>query len=191
MTLVGAMDISYDPKCEHAFMAIVIGKKDSINHLYKNLGFAKIHMSQMANKKKQKDIVSKIKFDGKNSIAFCIKINHNINKIIDMNIIQKKRISRGKIFREHSRLLLFSIRDSLEKFSLMHNCPLTDIPFQCDNDCRGFTKDTGLPYDDPGIAHELSDFVAWNNKNHIVIDGVVELDRLHDTDQKLVERLRK
>ena len=89
MTLVGAMDISYDPKSDHAFMAIVIGKKDSINNLYKSFGLKKIHMSQMTSKKNQKNIISKIKFDGKNSTAFCIKIHRNTKKIKNMNIIKK------------------------------------------------------------------------------------------------------
>ena len=189
MTLVGAMDISYDPSLDHAFMAVVIGKEDSINNLHKNLGLKKIHMSQIS-KERRNNIISKIKFDGKNNIAFCIKINHNIDKIKNMNIIKKKRIPLGKIYREYYRMLLFSIRDDLEKFSLAHNCPLNTIPFQCDSDCRGFAKDTGLHYDDPGHAHELSDIVAWLNKNHSVVDGIVELNML-DTYEKIIEKLRR
>ena len=72
----------------------------------------------------------------------------------------------------------------------MHNCPLTTILFQCDGDCRSFAKDTGLNYDDPGYAHELSDIVAWLNKRHVDIDSIVELDRLNVTGEKLVEKLR-
>lgn len=70
--MMGAMDISYDPKFDHAFMAIILGEEESLNRLHKNLGSDKFHMSKLFNTKRQNEIISKIKFDGKIILHFVL-----------------------------------------------------------------------------------------------------------------------
>lgn len=191
MIMIGAMDISYDSKFDHAFMAIILGEEESLNRLHKNLGSDKFHMSKLFDIKRQKEIISKIKFDGKNNIAFCIKFNRNIKKISNMKMIKRKKISLGKINRIRHYRLLSSTKEAIISFLIAHNYSIHDIYFQCDSDCRGFLRDVGLHYDDPGIAHQLSDVVAWANRRNIPLDGVIELDRVNETDEAVVKTLKR
>lgn len=103
--MIGAMDISYKQESDFAFMSIVIGIDDSMEHMYKRLRSKKIHMSTLSTTQ-QKEILSKIEFDGKNNIAFCVKINKNMKKITNTRKIKQKRIPTGKIYQlYHSQLL--------------------------------------------------------------------------------------
>ena len=167
--LIGAMDISYNPKTDSTFLAIVIGKEENLVHLQKSFKLDKVHMGMIKNQAKKDDILSKTKFDGKNSIAFCIKRTQNIEKIKEL--IKPDRIPAVKIYHTYHYQLLSSIRKHIEKFLTENRCSLTDIYFECDSDCRGFIKDVGLHSTPPKKIHDLADIVAWSNAKNNYLPG--------------------
>ena len=76
--LLAGMDVSGNPESgNHVFLAIVICTQTSIQTILKRLGKQTIHMSKIKSRKIQDDIISKLEFDRKGNIAFCIKINKN------------------------------------------------------------------------------------------------------------------
>ena len=70
--LVGGMDFSGSDDSYDKFIAIVIGTDTSISAIFDSIGYDHIHMRNMNHKNA---IVSKLKFDGKNNIAFCIRVD--------------------------------------------------------------------------------------------------------------------
>lgn len=108
-----------------------------------------------------------------------------------MKVIKRKKISLGKIYRSYHHRLLASTKKDISSFLIAHNYSIHDINFQCDSDCRGFLRDVGLHYDDLGIAHQLSDVVAWANRRNMPLGGVNELDRVNETDEDIIKMLKK
>jgi len=171
-------------------MAIIVGKEASINRLHKSLGYNKIHMNQMS-KKQRNDVISNMRIDGTDITALCIKTNRDIGKIANRLNRRRKRISIRKIYYTYNHLLLSSIRNNIDKFLMAHDCHLNEIQIECDSDCIRFVKDAGLHNVEPGIAHELSDIVAWANSHSIQIPRVVELDRFDKNSTHVADRLKR
>ncbi len=160
--MIGPIDISYEQESNFAFISIVIGIDENIEHMYKRLGSKKIHMSTLCIIQ-QDESLSKIEFDDKNNIAFCVKINKNMKKITNTRKIKQKSIPTGKIYQLQHGQLLYSIQERIEKFPLTHNYELDDIFFRCDSDSKGFVRDVSCTFD-PKNIHEIVDTVAWLNK---------------------------
>ena len=99
--LVGGMDFSGNADSLDKFIAIVIGTEESISAIFDTVGYDHIHMRNIHNDK-QNAIVSKLRFDGKNNIAFCIRIDRSMttNQILTLRRI-KKKISQMKKFFVH------------------------------------------------------------------------------------------
>jgi len=97
-TLIGGMDVS-GTNDNYKYLAIVIGQQSNLNSLHKKLGQPIIHMSSQPKRGKQ-TIIKNLKFDKKNSIAFCVRIERKaiINKIKSRRLVKYKRMSRGKLF---------------------------------------------------------------------------------------------
>ena len=176
--IIAGMDVSGDQEYgNHKFMAIVIGTRDSVCFTMKCLGNKQIHMVEIRDKKQQERIISQLKFDGKENIAFCIQIEKN--KIIQ-NILETKRIkqnvSKAKIYRAYHYLLLRHVRAQIETFLGKHGNALSDVVFECDMDCVNFAKDAGLKHTQRGDAYVLSDIVAWANNRGLEPRGVVVMD---------------
>ena len=187
--MIGMMDMSYDPKLSHAFMAIVVGREENILRLRYGLGSGRIHMSEIIDKARQDEIISKIRSGEKNITAFCIKINRD-REITNVDI-RRKRIPRKKIRHTYNTILSHSIQENVEKFLTAYGYHFNQIPIECDSDCRSFAKDTGLHPVQATHMHDISDIIAWANKKGIKIPWVVELDRVHETHTSVIERLRR
>ena len=185
--LVGGMDFSGNAGSLDKFIAIVIGTKGSISTIFDAMGYDHIHMRNIHGDK-QNAIVSKLRFDGKNNIAFCIRIDRNIitNQILTLRRIKKKNIPTEKFFRAYYRTVFQHIAERLRRFTLDHGQRLEDVLFQCDSDCIRFAKDTNLRYVYKGSAYDLSDVVAWCNNRGLEPKGVITLDISSDVKSSLL-----
>ncbi len=190
MFLAG-IDISGDPETDHyKRMSIVIGTKESIDSIVKRLGSNKIHMNQVK-KHDHGNIISKLDFTNDQIIAFCITLDKKliVDRIRKSRRIKQKNISSEKIFRMYNNILMYEIRESIVDFLSKHNHALSDIVFQCDQDCLNFAKDTGLRYTEVGDAHMLADIVAWANNKNIEPDGVIAMDLRDIIERRLKKEL--
>ncbi len=70
-TLVGGMDFSGNNDSYDKFIAIVIGTDKSISAIFDSIGYDHIHMRKI-NHKEKNAIISRLKFNGKDNIAFCM-----------------------------------------------------------------------------------------------------------------------
>ena len=185
--LVGGMDFSGNADSLDKFIAIVVGTEESISAIFDTAGYDHIHMRNIHGDK-QNAIVSKLRFDGKNNIAFCIRVDKSIitNKIRNLRRVKKKNTSNEKIFRAYYRIVFRNIAERLQRFALDHGHKLEDILFQCDSDCIRFAKDTNLRYVYKGSAYDLSDVVAWCNNRGLEPKGVITLDISSDVKSKLL-----
>ena len=88
--LLAGVDVSGSKSVgNHKFMGIVIGTQESICCIDKNLESKQIHMNALTDKKKQDAILSKLRFNGNENIAFCIRL--------DKDTIVKKISARKKL----------------------------------------------------------------------------------------------
>ena len=175
--LVGGMDFSGNNDSYDKFIAIVIGTDKSISAIFDSIGYDHIHMRKIHPKEKDA-IVSRLKFDGKNNIAFCIRIDRNsiTNQIRNLRRIKKKNIPNENFFRAYHLAVSRHIVERLQRFTLDHGQRLEDVIFQCDSDCIRFAKDVNLKYSYKGQAYDLSDVVAWCNNRGLEPNGAVALD---------------
>ena len=191
--LVGAFDVSGIPKLgNHRYMGIVIGTKPNIKSIIKSMGHKKIHMSNIMTKDHDA-IISKLKFDNRQNIAFCIRINRDqiIRNVKKLSKIKHKNISNGKIYRTYDYLLFQELREMILGFLIKHKYGLSDIIFECDSDCIRFVKSSGLKPTNAGDAHMLADIVAWANNRSIEPDGVITLDLAKVIEPKMMKVLDK
>ena len=175
--LVGGMDFSGNSDSYDKFIAIVIGTNKSISAIFDSIGYDHIHMRNM-NPKEKNAIVSKLRFDGKNNIAFCIRVDKNriTSQIQNLSRVKKKNTSNEKIFYAYNLAVSKYIIERLQRFVLDHGQSLEDVIFQCDGDCIRFAKDINLKYSYKGSAYDLSDIVAWCNNRGLEPKGVITLD---------------
>ncbi len=186
--LLAGIDVSGNPKDgNYKFMAIVIGTQEKINSIFKYLDPDQKYIYK--NSRNRDILSSRLRFDSKEIIAFCIRIDRKM--IID-KMIKKKKIdhtskSSGAIFHIYNTTLLYNIRNRLDTFVNQHNYSLTEILFQCDMDCKKFLKDSGLHNDNEGLAYILSDLVAWANNRNKEPAGVISIDLVKILKEQLVK----
>lgn len=176
--LVAAMDVSGDQYSgNHKFLAVVVGTEEKINAIVKNLGNSKTHMSMIKSKNIKDRIISEVIFDGRESIAFCIRIDmKHILEPIKSRRTTQRRTGQSRIYRIYYRAVIYLVRKHIENFLASHRYAIHDIYFQCDDDCRNMIKYNGLKHDEPGSAHDLADIVAWANNRCMEPEGVVSID---------------
>ena len=189
--ILAGIDISGDNIVgNYKFMGIVFGTEEYIRSTVKSLGSNKIHMVKIKDKDRQDEIISKLIFNNKDNISFCVRIDRDviIKKIKKLKIVKGKKITKIQIFRTYHYVLLKQLREKIEKFLINHNFAITDIVFQCDGDCRRFLKDNGLQHADEGDAYMLSDIVAWANNRGKEPDGVITIN-LTDMIERELKRI--
>lgn len=92
------MDVSGNQSVgNRRFMAVVIGTREGIDSVVKRLEYdgngGMIHMRMIRNSNTQNAILSKLQFDGKTAIAFCLWIEKDniVNQIQESNKIHKRK----------------------------------------------------------------------------------------------------
>lgn len=165
--IVAGLDVSGDQKAgNYKYMALVMGTDEKIKAIARHIGKKSSHMRDAKSKTVKERILSKVKFDGVESIAFCMYMD---KRSILSPIIQKtdsnNRMAHNRIYRRYNLIAMHHMRSRIDAFLASHNHSVHDVIFECDDDCRGFVKDNGLRHCDPGNAHSLADNTAWAN-NH-------------------------
>ena len=190
--LLAGVDVSGSkPVGNYKFMGIVIGTQESICCIDKNLESKQIHMSAVIDKKKQDAILSKLRFNGNENIAFCVRLDKDtIVKEISTRKKLGHRHPRKNIFRAYDYLLYKYMHERITTFLAKHNHALSDVAFQCDSDCRDFIKANGLRHDSIGNAHRLADIVAWSNNKNKEPRGAESLDPRAWIDAELKKRFK-
>ena len=188
---VGADVSGSKPVGNHKFMGIVIGTQESIRSMVKNLGSNRIHMSPVKDKKRQDATLSKLRFDGDEDTAFCIRLDKDaIVRKIGTRKKPGHQYPKKKIFRVYDYLLCKYMYEEITTFLAKHNRALPDIAFQCDGDCRDFVRVNGLRHGSAGDAYMLADIVAWSSNKGKEPCGVKSLDPRAMIDTELKKRFK-
>lgn len=169
------------------FLGLVITFNQKIqNELIRSEG-KYIHMRNIKDKKRQKRIISKTYFDNEQTFAICVKIDRKkiINNIKNKRKVKHQNIPTSKIISKYNKLVMHYMEKRIMTFLNNNGYTLSDIIFQCDQDCLKFAKDNGLRHTDTDSTHILADIVAWANNRGIEPDGVVVLDIVDKVEAEL------
>ena len=173
--LVGGIDVSGNQAMgNYRFMGIVLGTKENLDAMTNNLQLDKISASTLKHKEIRNSLVSKLEFNMRESIGFCVWLDRN--KTIPKTITEIGFFKRKLIYRKYNQLLLKSVLDRINEFVSNYRIELSEIPFQCDDDCRGFIRDNNLTLSERESVHTMADLVAWSNNHNKKLDGVIHLD---------------
>ena len=193
--LLGAADVSGNPiEGNYKYMGLVIGTKENLNSISKCLELNQFSSKlRIKDKGVRKSLASKLEFNCRENIAFCVKIDKDriISNIISHVDKKRLRIPHDKIHSIHNKILLRKLHEKTLKFLRIHNYELHKVIFECDSDCRTFARDNGLKYTDPGYAHIISDIIAWANNNELEPKGVIVMDLSHEIESELRKALLK
>lgn len=191
-SIAAGMDVSGDQKSgNHKFMSFVFGTEESLDAMIRRIGSDQIHMNMIKNKKARDDVIGQVRFDGRECIGFCVRLEKGraIAKVMQ-SARQKHRRGAAKIHGTYHALVWSRMRDRTEAFLRRHGCEVGTIRFQCDADCRNFAKDVGWRYVDRGPAHTLADIVAWANSHGREPKGTVCMDMVDLLDTDLARRFK-
>lgn len=186
--LVAGLDYSGDQKTSTKFLGVVIGTQEAVDLAVKRLGPGPTHMRKIRNRKRRDEIFSKLHFDGKTAVAFCIQsdIDSLMKKIREKS---KRRDSKKDIMDEHDHHLYQQcILKNITTFLAEHGCDARDVVYQYDNDCINFVKANHLTGSIRDGAHRLADMVAWFNHVKKEPVGVKIVDLRDMLNAKLAER---
>ncbi len=155
-------------------MGIVLGTKESLDAMINNLQLNKLPAPSVKQTRTRSDLVSKIRFNGKENIGFCVRLDRD-----EITNDVKKKIDSTKyaaIYRRYNQLLLKFMHGRISEFLARHKAELPEVGFQCDADCYRFISDNNLCLCDQKLVHVLADLVAWSNNRGKEPDGVICLD---------------
>ena len=178
--IIGGMDISGNPSSDNQnCLGFVMGDVQNLTAMVRKLKLDNnVHMSGIRDPHKRDYIKSNVGFDGRNSMALCIRYNKNksVNKVRFSKTMKNKRIPIKRIYYEYNYSLYNILKRHTEGFLLPRHHTLHDVVYQCDYDCRFLATDTGSRCVDVGVAHKLADVVAWLNSRNIEPPGVVQIN---------------
>lgn len=176
--LIGGTDVSgseIDGQQNH--VALVVGKEDTINRIYNNIGISPIHMSKMSEHQRLQ-VRKNLDFSSNEIIVWCFHINRrHIENIIQKRIIsEKKREPKINIHKSFESYWFQLFRDGLADFAAKFRVELSDITIEADADMRPTIKNWNINDKRRGRAYELSDAVAWFNQKGIKIQNCEVVD---------------
>ncbi|MER5174603.1 MAG: hypothetical protein ABJB76_01060 [Candidatus Nitrosocosmicus sp.] len=183
--MIGAADTS--DNWNH--LSIIIGERDVINQIHEKLKISSIHMRNLQKRDKDKVIT---KLDIKSDI-FCICLVVNSGSIID-NLLEDMRRDTRQSLRKHiqeqyDHVLFDEINKLCKEFLVTHRTTIEEIGFEIDNDLRRFFRLKGLRPDNPSIAHEITDIIAYCNTKSKRLKNVKEMDISNPITVSLTRRL--
>jgi len=169
MLLAGA-DVSGEDGNQHKIISIVIGTRDSLYSLYKNIGLKKIHMQKLDNKKLAQ-VIDRITFDHDERIALSFLVNKMklVHEIHEHKKRKNKYADINTIFREFDEIMLRKVKPLIENFTIPRGIRPEELVYQVDDDMKHTIRHWGIKWEPEDIAHELADAVAYcHNKEHYV-----------------------
>ncbi len=169
------MDVSGNQKDgNYKFMGIVIGTQENLDSTVKRLKLDRLSAMSTKTTETRKALASQLKFNNRENIAFCILIERD--QIIKKMRKKKPMMRNAVVLRSYNHSLFKFINDRIIEFARKHNIELSDIVFECDEDCKWFAIDNGLQHIDKKYVHMLSDLVAWSNNKGVEPFGTIQLD---------------
>ena len=175
--LVG-MDVSgISGYSNYNYLGVVMGTQQDIIKMHDSVkGFSE-RMTRISNLDRQ-HVVSRIKFDSTNTSTLCVKLDREniVKEIRGKKRNRKKQLEKGKVLRTYNRVVMQVVTKELNRFLVKHGSSTSDIVIQCDSDCVCFAKAAALKHERKGIAHTLSDYVAWFNGKNKNFKNVKEID---------------
>ncbi|HJJ22592.1 MAG TPA: hypothetical protein OQH54_02605 [Nitrosopumilus sp.] len=169
MLLAGA-DVSGDDGNQHKIISIVVGTRDSLYSLHKNIGLKKIHMQKLDNKKRAQ-VIDRITFDHIDRIALSFLVNkiNVVHEIHDHKKRKNKYADINTIFREFDLIMLRKVKPFIENFTVPRRIRPEELVYQVDDDMKHTIRNWGIKWEQEDIAHEFADAVAYcHNKNYTV-----------------------
>ncbi len=187
MLLAGA-DVSGEDDNQHKIISIVIGTRDSLYSLHKNIGLKKIHMQKLNNKKRAQ-VIDRITFehDERISLSFLVNKINLVHEIHEHKKIKNKYTDINTIFREFDEIMLRKVKPLIENFTVPRGIRPEELVYQVDDDMRHTIRHWEIKWDQEDIVHELADAVAYcHNKGY----SVPKL-QLFDWSQDISSELKK
>lgn len=168
-------------KTGRTYIGLVIGTDEVISKINESFGPDMTHMRSVRRRKRQAEIVSRLKFDPKDSMAICIEIDKRSIVYRTSSRLKKKRkrrrkVETNKLYASCDVALYRIIKRKINKFILEHNCDLGEIEFQYDKDCEDFVKHNNLRGHYRGPAYRISDILAWANLRGMEPDGATHIN---------------
>ena len=209
--IYAAIDVSGNPgEGNSKFMGIVLVTDDHLKSIINHIELKQILLSTSKLARIRDKLSSKLEFNTKESAVFCLRIEKdriitNIKKMMDK---KHRRTPNARIYQKYYQIIFSQIRDEIITFAKNYNYELSEIIFQCDDDCKHFLKKNGLQYnlikqknvipnknhkngnayyDDETYAYVLSDLVAWSNNRGREPKGVTPKN-LEDILEKELKR---
>ena len=178
--LIGGADVSgskTDGPHNHA--ALIVGREDAINRIYKNIGISHIHMSKMS-KRQRSQVYDRLDFSSNEVIVWCFHIKRlDIENAVQDRILSgKKRKRRINIHRIFDSYWFQLFKSELASFAAGLGEELSDITIEADADMCRTVQNWNINDKYGGKAYELADAVAWFNQKerHIQNCKVVDLE---------------
>lgn len=173
--MIGAMDISWYPDKSNEYLSIVISKPEIADSILKRLGYGtRIHMTRIGDRKRR-DILSRLSFQNDGILAVCARIDRTVT-LETFLTAKHDNTSIRKTWKKFDYLLFRYLDPVLTPFLVANKCALTDVTFQCDDDCIGIVRTKGLRHAPPGGLHSLADAAAWGNSHMVPLAGMREFD---------------
>jgi len=182
------MDVSGNQeKSNYNYLGVVLGTHESLQNLSKELGAYPEHMSKIP-KNQRLELIKKLTFDGNNRIALCIKLDRKRILSEVKNSRKGRRFSNGKILNIFETIVMKELKKKIEAFVLDHKTSLTELKFQCDNDCIKFLKNGSFQKAPIGVAYRIADYVAWCNNDGVELKQVIEID-IKELQSKIIKKI--
>lgn len=154
-------------------MAVVIGTDESIGSLARRIGPKPVHMSSIRSRDTKRDIIDKVRFDGRSLTGLCIRLEkkRTFARLAGGPKQRRRFASNKKLSRTYHGLVRNQLSDHAGPFLLSRNCEAHRLDFQCDLDCRDSVNDRGWRRASPGQAHMLADIPARGNSHGLEPKG--------------------
>ena len=181
--LVGGADVSGskdDGQQNH--VALVVGKEDTINRIYKNVGISPIHMSELS-ESQRRQVQDNLDLSSNEIVVWCFHVSrqHTEKVMQDLIISKKKRKPKINIHRSFESYWFQLFRGELATFAAKFRADISDVTIEADADMRQTIQNWNIGDRYKGRAYELADAVAWFNQRGVKIQycKVVDLrDRI-------------
>ena len=125
--LLAGVDVSGRPGIgNYKFMSIVIGTDEKIKSMMRQVGMDNIHMNTIHDEKIRNHIVSKLRFDGKQCIAFCYRIDLD-TAIKNARSGRSRNVRKGRIFTACYYVMWVRMQDQIKSFLQSYQCDIHDV----------------------------------------------------------------
>ncbi|MEK0336187.1 MAG: hypothetical protein QQN41_01995 [Nitrosopumilus sp.] len=189
MLLVGA-DVSGEDGNQHKIISIVIGTRDSLYSLYKNIGIKKIHMKNLSNKDRAQ-VIDRINFDHDERIAlsFCVNKINLVHEIHEHKKRKNKYADIDTIFREFDEIILRKVKPLIENFTIPRGVRHEELVYQVDDDMKHTIRHWGIKWEPGDIVHELADAVSYCHNKDFPVPELQLFDWSKDISSELKKKL--